>query len=409
MSRSCASSRALFLAAGLALAAAGPAAAATKATNKVRSGPAGAAFYAPPAPLPGKVHGDLVWARALKGAPVVPGAASTKVVLYRSTGVDGRPTAVSGVVSIPKGHAPKGGWPVISYAHGTTGIADQCAPSRDVAGAPVHPYNAYVFPLLSRWLKAGYAVVRTDYEGLGTPGVHPYLIGSSEGRSTLDMVLAAHQLDPRIALGKVILSGHSQGGHAALFAAGLAKRWTPSLTIRGTVAFAPASHLDEQIPLTTALTAPGGGLSGLVSMIARGVATANPSLDTTTLLSDQAQALYPQTLTQCLPELSAATSFGGLSPKELFRAGIDFGPVAKLLDVQDPSHLNIHTPLLIEQGSADTTVFPVFTDTLSTELKAAGTKLTYTKVAGVDHGGIVTAAAKASTAWIAQRLKATAG
>jgi pimeloyl-ACP methyl ester carboxylesterase len=405
MSRSCASSRALFVAAVLSLAVAGNAAAATKTSNKVRTGPAGAAFYAPPTSLPGKAHGDLVWARALTGAPVVPGAASTKVVLYRSTGVDGKPTAVSGVVSIPKGHAPKGGWPVISYAHGTTGIADQCAPSRDVAGTPVHPYNAYVFPLLTRWLKAGYAVVRTDYEGLGTPGVHPYLIGSSEGRSTLDMVLAAHQLDPRIALTKVILSGHSQGGHAALFAAALAKRWTPGLTIRGTVAFAPASHLDEQIPLTTALTAPGGGLSGLVATIARGIATASPSLDTTALLSDQAQALYPQTLAQCLPELSAATSFGGVPPKEIFRAGVDFGPVAKLLDAQDPSHLKIQTPLLIEQGSADTTVFPVFTDTLSTELRKAGTKLTYTKVPGVDHGGIVTAAAKDSTTWIAKRLK----
>jgi pimeloyl-ACP methyl ester carboxylesterase len=384
-----------------ALGLAGPASAATK----VRTGPAGDAFYTPPSPLPGKKHGDLIWARKLGGAAVAPGASVTKVVLYRSTGVDGKSAAVSGIVSLPRGKAPKGGWPVVTYAHGTTGIADQCAPSRDAAGTPIHPYNAYILPLLTRWLKAGYAVVRTDYEGLGTPGVHPYLVGSSEGRSTLDVVRAARQLDPRLSP-STIISGHSQGGHAALFAAALAPKWTPELKVRGTVAFAPASHLDEQIPLTTVLAQPGGGLTGLVSLITRGIATANPSFDTAAVLTPQAAAFYPDTLTQCLPELSAPTSFGGLAPKDLFQPGMDFAPIARLLDAQDPSHLKIRTPLLIEQGAADTTVLPLFTDQLPGELKANGAKdLTYAKVPGVDHGGIVTAGAKSATAWIAKRLK----
>jgi pimeloyl-ACP methyl ester carboxylesterase len=403
MFRSHALSRALVVPGALALtiALAGPAPAATK----VKTGPSGAAFYLPPSPLPGKAHGDLIWARKLTGAAVAPGASATKVVLYRSTGVDGKPDAVSGIVSLPKGKAPKGGWPVVTYAHGTTGIADQCAPSRDVAGTPVHPYNAYILPLLARWVKAGYAVVRTDYEGLGTPGVHPYLVGSSEGRSTLDVVRAARQLDPRLSK-STIISGHSQGGHAALFAAALAPKWTPELKVRGTVAFAPASHLDEQIPLTTVLGQPGGGLSGLVSLITRGIATANPSFATAAVLTPQAAAFYPDTLTQCLPELSTPTSFGGLAPKELFQPGTDFTPIAKLLDAQDPSHLKITTPLLIEQGTADTTVLPLFTDQLPKELKANGGKdLTYTRVPGVDHGGIVTAAAKNATSWIAKRLK----
>jgi pimeloyl-ACP methyl ester carboxylesterase len=373
------------------------------ATAKVRTGPAGVAFYTPPSPLPGKAHGDLVWARKLTGAAVAPGASATKVVLYRSTGVDGKPDAVSGVVSLPKGKAPKGGWPVVTYAHGTSGIADQCAPSRDVAGTPVHPYNAYVLPLLTGWLKAGYAVVRTDFEGLGTPGVHPYLVGSSEGRSTLDVVRAARQLDPRLSK-TTIISGHSQGGHAALFAAALAPKWTPELTVRGTVAFAPASHLDEQIPLTTVLSQPGGGLSGLVSLITRGVATANPSLDTAALLTPQAAAFYPDTLTQCLPELSVATSFGGLAPKGLFQPGTDFPSIAKLLDVQDPSHLKITTPLLIEQGAADTTVLPTFTEQLRDSYKKLGNPLTYTSYPGVTHGGVVDAAAKDSTRFLSKRL-----
>jgi pimeloyl-ACP methyl ester carboxylesterase len=400
MSRLAALARALVVLTVLgALAAAG-------AQAKTRTGPAGEAFYTPPAPLPGAAHGDLIWARRLTGAAVAPGASSTTLVLYRSTGVDGKATAVSGIVQLPKGKAPKKGWPVITYAHGTTGIADQCAPSRDAAGTPVHPYNAYILPLVTRWLKAGYAVVRTDYEGLGTPGVHPYLIGNSEGRSTLDIVRAARRLDPRISK-TTIISGHSQGGHAALFAAALAPKYTPDLRLKGTVAFAPASHLDEQIPLTTVLTAPGGGLSGLVATITRGIQAADASFDPAAILSDPASAFYPQTLTQCLPELSAATSFGGLAPKDLFKAGTDFKPIAALLDAQDPSHLRIRTPLLIEQGSADTTVIPLFTDQLAKELaKAAGGKtVTYKKYANVDHAGIVAAAAKDATAFIARRLR----
>jgi pimeloyl-ACP methyl ester carboxylesterase len=393
------------IAVALSLALAGSAAAAPKTVNKVRTGPAGEAFYTPPAPLPGKRHGDLIWARTLTGAAVAPGASKTKVVLYRSLGVDGRAAAVSGIVSIPKGKAPKKGWPVITYAHGTTGAADQCAPSRDVAGTSVHGSNAYILPLISRWLKAGYAVVRTDYEGLGTPGSHPYLIGNSEGRATLDIARAARELDPRLSK-TTIISGHSQGGHAALFAAALAPRWTPELKVRGTVAFAPASHLDDQLPLTTMLTAPGGGLSGLIADIGRGIVTANPSFDLSAILSDQANALFPQTETQCLAELSAPTSFGGLSPKAIFKEGADLAPLAKLLDVQDPSHLKITTPLRIDQGADDTTVLPLFTSQLATELTGNGAKaLAYKQHPGVDHAGIVSAAGKDATAWIAKRLK----
>jgi pimeloyl-ACP methyl ester carboxylesterase len=312
---------------------------------------------------------------------------------------------VSGVVSIPKGKAPKGGWPVVTYAHGTTGIADSCAPSRDVAGTPVHPYNNYVFPLLQRWLKAGYAVVRTDYEGLGTPGVHPYLVGTSEGPGVLDIVRAARQLDPDVSR-SVAIAGHSQGGHAALFAAALAKKYTPDLNVRGTVAFAPASHIDNQIPLTTILTNPGGGLSGIVSLIVRGIAAAVPSLDTTGLLSEKGSALYPETLDACLPELSAPDAFGGLAPADIFVAKPDFTAAAKALDAQDPSHLKISTPVLIEQGTADTTVLPLFTDQLDKELRANGVKLTYKKYAGVDHGGVVVRPAPQADAakWVEQKL-----
>ena len=213
----------------------------------VRKGPSGTAFYTPPSPLPGKGHGGLIWARKLTGTAALKGGAGNRLVLYRSTGVTGKAIAVSGTVSVPKGRAPKGGWPVITWGHGTTGIADKCAPSRDSGSNPAHGLISYAYPLLQRWLKAGYAVVRTDYEGLGTPGDHPYLIGRSEGRSMLDMVRAARKLDKRLGR-RVVIAGHSQGGQSALFAAALAPKWTPELKVRGTLALAPVSHLAAQLP-----------------------------------------------------------------------------------------------------------------------------------------------------------------
>src|SRR5688500_15112493 len=112
---------------------------------KVRQGPAGAAFYKPPKQVEGR-HGTLIWARRQSGRDALNGRA--RLLLYRSTGVNGRPNAVSGSLTLPKGKAPKTGWPVISYAHGTTGSADACAPSR---GYDTRVIVSYAYPLLRRW------------------------------------------------------------------------------------------------------------------------------------------------------------------------------------------------------------------------------------------------------------------
>jgi pimeloyl-ACP methyl ester carboxylesterase len=369
---------------------------AAPASAAVRQGPAGAKFYTPPKQLPSK-HGAVIWARGITGQATLKGAASNRLLLYRSTSVDGKPTAVSGVLEVPKGTAPRGGWPVITWAHGTTGIADSCAPSR----ADVQ--DGYDHPLMQRWLKAGFAVVRTDYEGLGTPGPHPYLIGVSEGRSVLDAVLAARQAEPKLSR-DVVIAGHSQGGQAALFAASLAPKWTPSLKIRGTVAFAPVSHLGEQGAVLRSVTTL--GLTPLAALIIRGIDVANPSLSISSLLSPEATALYAQTDTKCLPALGKPDSFGALAPSQLFKPDADLAPVLAKLATNDPEALAIKTPVLIEQGKADTTVFPVFTDQLDQEYAQRGVKLTYKTYDGLDHGKVVSAAKPQAdaTAYIKKRF-----
>src|SRR3954468_12022987 len=294
------------------------AAVASPAAAKVRTGPAGDAFYTPPSPLPGKAHGDLIWARKANGEPALKSAGANWLVLYRSVGTDGKAIAVSGVVSVPKGKAPKKGWPVMTWDHGTTGIADVCAPSRDAADNPAHAYTAYIYPLLNRWLKAGYAVVRTDYQGLGTPGIHQYLVGTAEGRSTLDIVRAARKLDSHVS-NRFAISGHSQGGHAALWGAVLAPKWTPELKLRGTVAFAPASHISELVSLVGTQHSPGHGLSSEAGLVIRGVDDFNPGLNIQSGFSDKLAELYPETLSKCQPQLSLDDSLGGVAPADFFK------------------------------------------------------------------------------------------
>lgn len=367
---------------------------------KVRKGPSGAAFYDPPANAKGR-HGTLLWARRQTGKDAIAGRRS-RLLLYRSTGPDGKANAVSGSLALPKGKPPRGGWPVITYAHGTVGSADTCAPTR---GYDAGTLNSYAHPLLRRWLKAGWAVVRTDYEGLGTPGVHAYLVGSTEGRSVLDAVRAARRLEPRLSR-RFVVAGHSQGGHAALFAASLAPSWTPELQLRGTVAFAPASHLAEQFPLTTQLANPGGGLGAIVALGARGIDTADASVDVLGVLTPEATALYPQTENACLDALSRPESFGGLPLNQIFRSGADLGPlVAAIERNDDPENLRIRTPVRVEQGSADGTVFQTFTDQLVDQYEAAGNTVTYKVYDGVSHGAIVTSAAGDATRWIRGRFR----
>jgi pimeloyl-ACP methyl ester carboxylesterase len=357
-------------------------------------GPKGLAFYAPHGTLPNGPHGTLIWERPFRGGPALAGAKNYRV-LYKQVGVHGAPVAVSGMVAIPNGTAPKGGWPVITWAHGTTGIADQCAPSR--MSAQGADGNA----LQNSWIRSGYAVVRTDYEGLGTPGTHPYLIGVSEGRGVLDIVRAARQLDPQLSE-RVVISGHSQGGHAALWAASLARRYTPEITLRGVIAFAPASHIATEASFLKTISST--ALTGLAATILRGLQVRYPSLHVASLLTPAATKLYPQTLTKCLGELSAPTSFGGLPLNQLARADANLAPVLADLQKNDPGKLKIGAPALLAQGLADTTVFPAFTEALATSLKGVGDKVTLHTYKGATHGSVLAAAKSDAARFLRQRL-----
>jgi pimeloyl-ACP methyl ester carboxylesterase len=156
-------------------------------------------------------------------------------IVYGSTGLDGKPVAVSGIVLAPQEAPAEGGFPVVAWAHWTTGVADMCAPSR----AGLNNIPAEVQALVTK----GYVVTATDYEGLGTAGVHPYLVGISEGRSVLDSIRAVQTLADAHAGTEAVVIGLSQGGHAALWSAELAPSYAPGLSLLGVFAASPPTDL----------------------------------------------------------------------------------------------------------------------------------------------------------------------
>jgi dienelactone hydrolase len=370
------------------------------ARGHAQQGPPGLAFYDPPSHLPAGAHGTLIWERTAGGLVPLESAARTKLVLYKSRTPQGNVDVVSGSVSVPKGKPPAGGWPVITYAHGTTGAADICAPSRVHEGAPARGFITYVNRELDAWVRAGYAVVRTDYQGLGTPGPHPFLIGKSEGRSVLDIVRAARQLFPGIGK-RLLIAGHSEGGHAALFAAGEAASWTPELNLRGTVAYAPASHLLQQAKGLTALTTP-SALTALATLIVEGASTASPNVMPDRLLSPEARQFYPLVNQTCEPQLGQPRHLGGIAPADLVRPGANRNPIYRVLGNQNPD-VTTGAPIFLAQGTADTTVFPVFTNQLDEELKDLGDHVRYQLFHGVNHGSIVRAAEGDVLPWFEMR------
>lgn len=169
----------------------------------------------------------------------VDNASSIKVMTYNMTNVQGKTATATAMVLFPKATQPKDGYRVVVWEHGTVGVGDGCAPSKNAI-------NPRFKILAETLLAAGYVIVAPDYEGLGTPGVHPYLNLSSEAKSALAAVKAVKEHYGAQLKGDWMSIGQSQGGHASL---GTAEFANTDVSYKGAVAGAPASSLGTIIQI----------------------------------------------------------------------------------------------------------------------------------------------------------------
>jgi alpha-beta hydrolase superfamily lysophospholipase len=366
-----------------------------RATAATLDAPDGLAFYNPPASLPSQVPGTLVWARAFSGGSALTQAATNTLLLYVTTSPTGKAVAVSGTLSIPHGTPPAGGWPIVSWAHGTTGDAPQCAPSRwDHMNSEQR--------MLNDWVRNGYAVIQTDYEGEATPGVHPYFIGVASARDVADIVRAARQFDATLGT-KWAVMGHSEGGAATLWTAALAQTWAPELNLVGAVSYAPGSHLTMLLHAETMTPLTGSGLVYFGYMV-EAAAAVNPAVDLPNLLSDTGTKLMPQLFERCTLALLDDPQWNTVLGYTLFKPDADFSALKAEFAKNEPGSLSYSTPTLLVQGTADQTVDAIMSDDLAKRLCKNGVPLTYREYDGADHQSVMTQSLGDVYAWVRQRF-----
>lgn len=358
-------------------------------------------FYVPPSPLPRGLPGDLI-----KAAPIqlslYPEARATRI-MYLSRSARGDAVAVTGVLLTPLSQQPGEENPLIVHAPGTRGLADQCAPSKQADLSTLNVASADYSTLEHRqFLLKGVSVVITDYLGQGTPGTPEYLVGSSEGQNALDALRAAQQvansgLSERSPVG---ISGYSQGGQAAAWAAELQPRYAPELDLRGVLAGGvPTDMWTEVNHLSGNPTAgPGFAIATLV-----GLDTAYPNLALDSRLTEDGRTAVDRVKESCFVE--AFGTFGLTSISDITKPDV----------LADSSWQRAYRQSLLgtRQPGAAAYVYHATTDTvvpfsqgqqLYASWCARGADVTFEKIVGLEH---VTGAALTTPAgieWLADRL-----
>ena len=339
-------------------------------------------------------RGVLISSTPIAGAPV---GASAFGIRYQSRAVGGERNQVTGVIIVPKGAAPRGGRNVVAWAHGTSGVAESCAPSQSktlfdsIAG-------------LNQLLAAGYAVVATDYAGLGTTGPHPYLVGDGSAYSVLDSVRAAREFGRGSIGNRYIVWGKSQGGHAALWTGQFARNYAPELQLAGVAAAAPPTDLKENLT---------GGTNPLIKALLTAYTGTSWSqtygIPLSTILKPVGQDLARRLARNCVSTdpVALRTKIGLFRfSRSLAKVDISISPPwAEQLRRNSVQPAGFSVPVLIAQGSADPIVAPGVTLSFAQSLcRSRSVPVRFLAIEGGDHFSIGKRSADVTVRWIADRF-----
>ncbi|QDX27352.1 lipase [Sphingomonas suaedae] len=281
---------------------------------------------------------------------------------------------VSGVLFLPKGTPPAGGWPLVSWGHGTLGISDACAPSWT-------GYRARDAVYLDKWLEQGFAVAASDYQGLGGPGPHPYHHWQSSGASVLDAARAAlaHRRDA--ISNRVFLVGQSQGSGAVMGAAIQARAYAPDLDVRGVVASALTSDFPDgpiALPDRQSNTL-------FLEVAAGGLRPGAPSIDA--LVTPVGAQLLDAARTGCTRDIAARARKAGVSDlADAFSVPMDTLKGYRLR-LKDMPSANIGIPVFLASGKADRTTTAHRQYAGAVALCRGGNRVIWRVYAGLGHDG----------------------
>ena len=349
-------------------------------------------FYAAPDPVPAAAPGTLLRYQRLADLNVA--GATAYRIMYVSRSLQDQPIVVTGTSLVPPGAAPPEGRRLLGMAHGMTGIADQCAPSKFPGATEV--------ALTGEFVQAGYLVSMTDFEGLGTPGRHPFVVGESEGRSTLDGIRAARQLPDAHGGDRLALAGYSQGGHGSLFAGQLAAEWAPELDHVATFAGGPGTELDVIAQVVPRLP----NLAGVFYLAIAGFNAAYPEADLGRILTPQGIESLAVVDTGCAGSVYA--HYAGLDPDTLLQPDYATAePWVTLTRANNPGHVVTDAPIFVFHSTQDELIPAALSEIMVARMCANGQVVERVAPAAGGHGPATGPAYQAAFDWIEARFAGT--
>lgn len=346
-----------------------------------------------PADVAASEPGTVLRSEAVELTGPLAGASGWRI-LYRSTTASDEPAVVSAMVLVPEGATPADGRPVVAWAHGTTGIADRCAPST-TGNLFYDDYGQVGRDLLDQ----GFVVAATDYHGLGTPGVHSYHVSEELARATIDSVRAVHAFDDAGLLTPQWMAiGHSEGGLAVLAVDERVELAPAELDYRGAVVAAPSAQLGLIGPAMFAIDGRGYG-----ALLLEALAEVEPRLDPAVALGPKAATREALLTHGCWEE--AMPGFDDVEPAEMLASeevGTLFAETLEIYAGNDPAESS--GPLLVVQGEADDAVPPPLTAQLVEKLCTAGVVVDFRTYPATGHDEVMAASLEDTRAWFAARL-----
>ncbi len=364
--------------------------------ERVRLGPSGRDFWfdVPEHAVHGAERGDIYWMRP---RALTPANAEGWTMVYVSEGSSGALVHVSGEIYLPRRRAAKP-LPVALWNHPTAGMSDACGPSWAGNPAQVSQFGFERVPAIEALLAQGYAVVMSDYQGLGTPGMAAYMDGALAAKASLDAVRAVRNFQRARVSADFVAYGHSQGGQTSLWVAALGPHYAPELNLRGALAIAPA--VDTMALTEWDIEHP--PLGAYVITTVAGLSVARPHLRLRDILTPAGLELLATMPDLCYSTRAAAESVTEpLVRLEGLRPGSPWANA--MAENGDVYAYRPRAPILILQGGQDFDVPAHITRDVVRRLRDAGSTVEYVEAEELDHFSIVPWSRERILNWFAQR------